>query len=148
MKRQIYKSLALLIIVLISSCESYQIHGDLDGFWQVTSIENKQTGEITHCKGDTYYSFQRELVLISYVSSNIPTGQVKENYIAYFSHEQDSIIMTDFRIYIDKNAPQAPISKLEKFGLYDIYNTFFIEKLNRSSLILNSDKTRIVLTKY
>lgn len=148
MKRQIYKLLALLIIILISSCESYQIHGDLDGFWQVTSIENKQTGEITHCKGDTYYSFQRELVLISYVSPNIPTGQTKENYIAYFSHEQDSIIMTDFRIYIDKNAPQAPISKLEKFGLYEIYNKFQIEKLCKNDLVLNTDKVRIVMKKH
>lgn len=148
MKKYTYILIILLAGVLAASCESYQINGNLDGFWQVKSIENKQTGEVTQCKGDIYYSFQRELVLISHVSSSIPTGQVKENYIAYFSHEQDSIIMTDFRIYIDKNAPQAPIPKLEKFGLYDIYNTFFIEKLNRSSLILNSDKTRIVLTKY
>lgn len=148
MKKQTYKLLALLIIILISSCESYQIHGNLDGFWQVTSIENKQTGEITHCKGDTYYSFQRELVLISYVSPNIPTGLMKENYIAYFSHENDSIIMTDFRIYIDKNAPQAPISKLEKFGLYEIYNKFQIEKLCKNDLVLNTDKVRIVMKKH
>lgn len=148
MKKYTYILIILLAGALATSCESYQINGNLDGFWQVKSIENKQTGEVTHCKGDIYYSFQRELILISYVSPNIPTGQMKENYVAYFSHEQDSIIMTDFRIYIDKNAPLAPISKLEKFGLYDIYNTFFIEKLNRSSLILNSDKTRIVLTKY
>ncbi len=147
MKRQIYKSLELLIIILISSCESYQIHGDLDGFWQVTSIENKQTGEITHCKGDTYYSFQREMVLISYVSPNIPTGQMKENYIAYFTHENDVITMTDFRIYIDREGKQAPLSKLEKFGLYETFNTFDVEKLNNGSLILNSDKARIVLTK-
>ncbi|MBO5922075.1 MAG: lipocalin-like domain-containing protein [Bacteroidaceae bacterium] len=147
MKRQIYKSLALLIIILISSCESYQIHGDLDGFWQVTSIENKLTGEITHCKGDTYYSFQREMVLISYVSPNIPTGQMKENYIAYFTHENDVITMTDFRIYIDREGKQAPLSKLEKFGLYETFNTFDVEKLNNGSLILNSDKARIVLTK-
>ena len=148
MKRQTYKSLALLIIFLISSCESYQIHGDLDGFWQVTSIENKQTGEITHCKGDTYYSFQRELVLISYVSPNIPTGQMKENYIAYFSHENDSIIMTDFRrSYVDKDVP-VTLSKLEKFGLYDTFNKFQVEKLNKKNLVLNSSKTRITLQKY
>lgn len=148
MKRQIYKSLALLIIILISSCESYQIHGDLDGFWQVKSIENKQTGEVTHCKGDIYYSFQRELVLISYVSPNIPTGQMKENYVAYFTHENDVITMTDFRIYIDKKAPQVPLSKLEKFGLYDTYNRFQIEKLCKNDLVLNTDKVRIVMKKH
>lgn len=148
MKKQIYKLLALLIIILISSCESYQIHGNLDGFWQVTSIENKQTGEITHCKGDTYYSFQRELVLISYVSPNIPTGQMKENYVAYFSHENDSIFMTDFRrIYVDKDEP-VTLSKLEKFGLYDTFNNFQVEKLDKNNLVLNSNRAIITLQKY
>ncbi len=148
MKRQIYKSLALLIIVLISSCESYQIHGDLDGFWQVSTIENKETGDIIHCNGDKYYSFQRELVLVSYASPEIPTGQSKENYIAYFTHENDSIYMTDFRIYFDRNGKQAPLSELEKFGLYELYNAFAVEELNSSSLVLSSEKTRISLKKY
>ena len=148
MKRQIYKSLALIIIVLISSCESYQIHGDLDGFWQVSTIENKETGDIIHCNGDTYYSFQRELVLVSYASPEIPTGQSKENYIAYFTHENDSIYMTDFRIYFDRNGKQAPLSELEKFGLYELYNAFAVKELNSSSLVLSSEKTRISLKKY
>lgn len=148
MKRQIYKSLALFIIVLISSCESYQIHGDLDGFWQVSTIEKKETGDIIHCNGDTYYSFQRELVLVSYASPEIPTGQSKENYIAYFTHENDSIYMTDFRIYFDRNGKQAPLSELEKFGLYELYNAFAVEELNSCSLVLSSEKTRISLKKY
>ena len=148
MKRQIYKSLALLIIVLISSCESYQIHGDLDGFWQVSTIEKKETGDIIHCNGNTYYSFQRELVLVSYASPEIPAGQMKENYVAYFNHENDSIYMTDFRIYLDRNGKQAQLSELEKFGLYELYNSFAVEELNRSSLVLSSEKTRISLKKY
>ena len=148
MKRQIYKSLALVIIILISSCESYQIHGDLDGFWQVSTIENKETGDITYCNGDTYYSFQRELVLVSFTSPETPTGQSKENYIAYFTHENDSIYMTDFRIYLDRNGKQAQLSELEKFGLYELYNSFAVEELNSSSLVLSSEKTRISLKKY
>ena len=148
MKQYIYKLLILLTIVLISSCESYLIHGDLDGFWQVESIEDKNTGDITYCDGDTYYSFQRELVLVSYVSPNIPTGQMTENYVAYFSHENDSIYMTVFRIYLDREGKQAELQALKKFGLHDTFNTFHIEKLNSEELILNSDKTRIILKKH
>ena len=148
MKKSIYILLTSLFTILITSCESYQIHGDLDGFWQVTSIEDKETCDVTQCKGDIYYSFQRDLVLISYVSPNIPTGQMKENYIAYFTHENDSISMTDFRIYIDREGKQAPLSTLEKFGLHETLNTFCVEKLNNTSLILNSEKRRIVLRKY
>ena len=148
MRRYIYKMLTLATIMLILSCESYLIHGNLDGFWQVTSIEDKQSGNITYCKGDTYYSFQRELVLVSFVSPEVPTGQMKENYIAYFSYNNDSIAMTDFRIYHDPDGAQAPLAKLEKFGLYETFNTFFVEKLSNSSLILNSKGSRIVLKKY
>lgn len=148
MKRIIYKILILLTVISTSSCESYHIHGDLDGFWQVSSIENKETGEIAQCNGDLYYSFQRELVLISYVSPNAPTGLMKENYIAYFTHENDSIYMTDFRIYLDRSGKQAPLSKLEKFGLYDTYNSFCVEELTSKSLILNSQKARILLRKH
>ncbi|MBO5866353.1 MAG: lipocalin-like domain-containing protein [Bacteroidaceae bacterium] len=148
MKRRIYKSLTLLFILLLSSCESYQIHDELDGFWQVKSIENKQTGDIIHCNGDIYYSFQRDLVLVSYVSPDIPAGQMKENYIAYFTHENDSIYMTDFRIYIDKEAPQVPLSRLEKFGLYERYNNLYIENLDYELLIMSSNWARIVLMKH
>ncbi|MBP3408823.1 MAG: lipocalin-like domain-containing protein [Bacteroidaceae bacterium] len=147
MRKQIYTIMTLFALVL-TSCESYLVNGDLDGFWQVKSIEDKQTGDITRCKGDIYYSFQRELVLVSYTSPETPTGQSKENYIAYFTHENDSIYMTDFRIYLDRNGKQAPLSELEKFGLYELYNTFAVEELNRSSLVLSSEKTRISLKKY
>ena len=148
MKRYIYRLLILLTIILTSSCESYLIHGNLDGFWQVESIEDKNTGDVTYCNGDTYYSFQRDLVLISYVSPNIPTGQMKENYIAHFTYENDSIHMTDFRIYLDRNGKQAPLSVLAKFGLYETFNKLGIEKLNDKSMILSSKRVRIMFKKY
>lgn len=140
--------MALLIATLAISCENYLVNGDLDGFWQVQEIEEKATGNVTRCNGDIYYSFQQELVLISYVSPDIPTGQMKENYIAYFTHENDSITMSDFRLYLDKDATQATLPELAKFGLYETYNRFQVEKLDSRSLILNSEKSRIVFRKY
>lgn len=148
MKHHIFKLLAIACTILVTSCESYQIHGDLDGFWQVQTIENKLTNTTTDCKGDIYYSFQRDLVLLTYKSPSRPTGQIKEHYVAYFSHDNDSIAMTDFRIYLDKDATQAPLSSLEKFGLHDLYTTFHVEELNKKTLILNSEKARLSMRKY
>lgn len=147
MRKHLYTLLALFTFVL-TSCESYLVNGDLDGFWQVTSIENKLSGETTQCKGNIYYSFQRDLVLVSYVSPTMPAGQTKENYIAYFSYMNDSITMGDFRIYLDIDGEQAPLERLEKFGLHDVYSTFQVEKLNKKSMILNSKDSRIVFRKY
>lgn len=137
-----------LFALVLTSCESYLVNGDLDGFWQVKSIEDKQTGDITRCKGDIYYSFQRDLVLVSCTLSSNPTGQMKENYIAYFTHENDTITMTDFRIYLDKDGKQAPLQNLEKFGLYELYNVFRVEELTGKSLVLDSEKAHIILKKY
>ena len=148
MRTYIYRLIALLITVTIFSCDSYLINGDLDGFWQVVNIEDKRNGEITYPQGDIYYSFQQELVLISFVSPTTPTGQMKENYIAYFSYVNDSITMGDFRIYLDKDGKQVPLERLEKFGLYDIYSTFRVDKLNKKSMILDSKDSRIVFRKY
>ena len=148
MRTYIYRFLTLSVIALLLSCESYLINGDLDGFWQARSIENKHTGEITNCNGDIYYSFQQELVLVSYMSPTIPTGQMKENYIAYFTHENDSITMSDFRLYLDKDATRATLPEIAKFGLYETHNRFQVEKLDSRSLILNSEKSRIVFRKY
>ena len=148
MERYIYRLSVLLIAAFTISCEHYLVNGKLDGFWQVQEIEDKASGEVTRCNGDSYYSFQQELVLLSYVSPEIPTGQMKENYIAYFTYGNDSIAMTDFRIYLDADGKQAPLTELVKFGLYDIYNRFLVEKLNKKSLILNSEKSRIVFRKY
>ena len=148
MKKRICIITLLLVLMLTSSCESYLIHGDLDGFWQVESIENKQTGEMRYCNGDIYYSFQRNLILVSYVSPAVSQGRIKENHIAYFTYESDTISTTDFRIYIDKEATQTPLSKLEKFGLYETFNTFLVEELCKKRLVLNSEKVRIVMLKY
>lgn len=148
MKAFTYKTWLIIAVALMSSCESYLVNGELDGFWQVQSIENKLTDETTDCEGDIYYSFQRDLVLLTYKSPHRPIGQIKEHYIAYFAHQEDSISMTDFRIYLDKEATQAPLHSLEKFGLYDLFTTFHIEQLTKEALTLSSDKACITMRKY
>lgn len=148
MKAYIYKIWIISVAALMSSCESYLANGYLDGFWQVQSIENKLTDEITDCEGNIYYSFQRDLVLLTYKSPHRPIGQAKEHYIAYFTHQGDTIAMTDFRIYLDKEGTQAPLHSLEKFGLYDLFTTFYVEQLSKETMTLSSEKARITMRKY
>ena len=142
MKKILY---ILIAVAFATSCDKVYINGDLDGMWKLQQVEH---GEESHHPTDIYYSFQQELVLVSYMSPTIPTGQMKENYIAYFTHENDSITMSDFRLYLDKDATQATLPELAKFGLYETYNRFQVEKLDSRSLILNSEKSRIVFRKY
>ena len=149
MKAYIYKVCAIAAFVLTCSCESYLVNGNLDGLWQVQTIENKQTNEITDCKGDIYYSFQRNLIQLGYKYPNKPIGHVMHHYISSFENFGDSLFIEGFHYqYSDSTGPVNNISTLNKFGIYDSTTTFHIEELNKKSLILTSDKARITMRKY
>lgn len=143
-----------LILLCYTSCKKYSyIENELHGLWQVTSVENKATGEITEAQGELYYSFQRNMVMLGYKSSDRPTGVIiiGENtttyYVSEFNLEDNYILMGDFRIYMyyDK---KVPLEKLEKFGIYDEYTTFSIERTSKNSLVFESEKSRIIMRRY
>lgn len=148
MKYFINRLLTYLFALMLASCESYLINGDLDGFWQVQTIERLETGEIVQCNNEVYYAFQRHLVQLTQYSSTHVMGQMATRYHASFNWEGDSISMGDFREYdLNGSKKKAPLSVLRKFGLYQEYTTFHID-LSKESLILTSDSARICLRKY
>lgn len=143
-----------LTCICAASCqESSYIENKLHGLWQVTQIEEKESGNTIHPQGDTFYSFQRNMVMLGYKSPNRPTGVIAIGettttyYVSDFFLENDSIQMGDFRIYMyyDK---KAPFDMLAKFGIYDEHTTFAIERPNKNALIFESDKSRIIMRRY
>ena len=146
MKGSIIKVLLLLFVLALHSCESYLINGELDGFWQVQTVEHLPTGKVTECNNRFYYAFQRCIVQLTKHSS-YGMGDLEAQYHAGFTCSHDSIGMGDFRIYDllgCKN--KAPISELKNFGIYQDYTTFHMQ-LSKAQLILTSDSARIVLSK-
>lgn len=148
MKYLTNKLLALSFALMFASCESYLINGDLDGFWQVQTIERLETGEIVQCNNEFFYAFQRHLVQLTQYPSTHVMGQMSTRYHASFDWRGDSISMGDFRAYdLDGSKQKAPLYELKKFGLYQEFTTFHIA-LSKKSLTLTSDSTRICLRKY
>lgn len=143
----------LICICTVSCQKSSYIENELHGLWQVTKVEEKNTGRTIQPQGDTYYSFQRNMVMLGYKSPNRPTGVIAIGettttyYVSDFYLENNSIQMGDFRIYMyyDK---KAPANMLTKFGIYDDHTTFAIERPNKNALIFESDKARITMRKY
>ena len=56
MKNHIYRTAILILILTNIACESHLINGDLDGFWQVQTVEHLKTEEVVHHDNDAFYS--------------------------------------------------------------------------------------------
>lgn len=147
MKNFLSKIYIWIVVFAISSCDSYLINGDLDGFWQVQTIEHLSSGNKTEGNNKFFYAFQRHIVQLTKHSS-YGMGGLDAQYHAGFDWNEDSITMGDFRIYdLYGCKEKAPSSVLKGFGIYEEYTTFHIE-LSKQKLILTSDSACVVLRKY
>lgn len=140
--------ITLITLFCYTSCQKYSyIENELHGLWQVSSVEDKTTDVITQAQGELYYSFQRNMVIVGYNSPSKPTGMMMTQYTSDFYLNGDTLEINDFRIY-QEYEKKAPLQALKKFGIHDEHTTFTIERPTKSSLILDSDKARVVLRKY
>ena len=137
-----------IILLCHTSCQKYSyIENELHGLWQVTSVEDKTTGETTKTQGELYYSFQRNMVIVGYNSPNKPTGLMMTQYISDYLLEGDSIQMNNFRIYQEYET-KPPLQSLKKFGIYDECTTFHIKKSKKGVITFESNKALIGLRRY
>lgn len=149
MKRYITQIVIAIFIVLTTACESYLMNGDLDGLWQVRSVERFSADTITTNDGELFMSFQQYTVLLSYNYPDKLTGSLMANYLSLFEHTGDYITMGYFRDFnLHNSHNKVPLDRLERFGIFQDTTTFYIESLNHKSLILTSDSARIVFRKY
>ena len=150
MKKHTYNILALAIIIAFTACDSYLINGDLDGIWQLQTIERNNPDTIIRNEGDLFYSFQRHTILIGdYNNPNGPVGQLKsEQYDCLFERIGDSIKMEEFQLYYHRENQPYDTTRLKRFGLYEEKNTFNIEELTIKRLVLRSDSALLTLRRY
>ena len=150
MQKRFYNILALSIGIAFTACDSYLINGDLDGIWQLQTIERHNPDTIIRNEGDLFYSFQRHTILIGdYNNPDGPVGQLKsEQYDCLFERIGDSIMMEEFQLYYKRENHPYDTTRLKRFGIYDKKSIFHIEELNSKRLILRSDSATITLRKY
>ena len=138
----------LVSLLCFSACrDSYYIEHDLHGMWQVTSIEKLDSNQVVEkYDGQLYYLFQRTMVMLGYQHSD--ESWIVNRYIAHLDFvAPDSVGMGDFRGADGKYEEKISLRNLHKFGIYQDYTTFCVEKRKRS-LILTSDNVCIKLRKY
>lgn len=143
MTRKLY-SIVILLALLLTSCEvDISSNGKLDGTWQLK--------EITVNGGDTQ-DVRNEGILWGFQFKLLEMHSINNQWgvLCRFEHNGSSL-----RIYSPlaqkhdvADDPITDASELNPFGVYAIDETFHIEELTSSRMVLASPNSRLVLRKY
>lgn len=152
MKRYLYTLLYIYAVLtgcyMFSACDKLPKNGDLDGMWQLLTIEHE--GIITDVKDNQLYlSFQLDLFQLNQRSNN-------KFYYGYFHNDGKQIIFSQFSDMAEEH-PDAPdnypidednIGIIEQWGYYALTDTFKIEYLTKNNMTLCSKHARITYRKF
>lgn len=136
---KIIKILAMLAAVAVmsalSGCRKHYINGDLDGQWQVLTIEYLSDGHVDNVKSkQIYYSFNLHTVHLRQVYG-LP-GAVVGNM------KYDEKTMTlDFPLVEE-------VASLSAWGMNTTVTTFAVKHLSKEKLVIESDYSVVTCRKF
>ena len=148
------KKLSLLIITVCLSLISCDVetskNGDLDGLWQLRTIEKLKSGEKTDGRQNAVrWSFQADMLMID-AETNLPFYEI----VCRFKHEGRALRVTNphfsgrFVEEVNDDPAVDNPEDLKIYGLYKLDESFKILELNSDNMILESDSVRLQFKKY
>ncbi|WP_167761591.1 lipocalin-like domain-containing protein [Barnesiella sp. WM24] len=120
--------MAAVFALTVSSCRKRSINGDLDGMWQVMSIEYAD-GTVVNPESTYYCLFLHTFNL------QRPGNRIAGNMI----YEGDELKL---------EAPYATASELNPWGMNNTVTTFRILRLTSGNMTLESDYAHLELRKF
>lgn len=146
-----------LYILFITACFSFVScnvetsgNGDLDGLWQLRTIEKLKTGEKTDGRQNAVrWSFQADMLMI-----DAETNLLFYEIICRFKHEGQTLQVTNPHFsgrFIEEINDDPSVSNpddLKIYGLYKLNESFKVLELNGDNMILESDSVRLQFRKY
>lgn len=146
-----------LYILFITACFSFVScnvetsgNGDLDGLWQLRTIEKLKTGEKTDGRQNAVrWSFQADMLMI-----DAETNLLFYEIICRFKHEGQILQVTNPHFsgrFIEEINDDPSVSNpddLKIYGLYKLNESFKVLELNGDNMILESDSVRLQFRKY
>lgn len=140
------------VCLLLAGCDTHTSdNGELDGFWQVTTMENLQTGEVTDGRSHQLtWAFQGDFLMLN---ADRNTSSYKKEYILSFEHEGDVLALSD-PYYSDRfgeesdDVPMETAEPLNLFGIYHLNELFRVVQLDGKAMCLESEVMRLYFRKY
>lgn len=125
---------ATFILLGFSSCK-LSINGDLDGQWQVMTVEPEVTEQ--PIKNRLYFCFYQHICqLTAYNESVLFTGNMK--------YDEGKTLYIDF----PKASSPLCAEQLKQYGINSNPVNFVVEHISRNKLILRDGETIVTLRKF
>ncbi len=133
------------VVLLTTACEFHTSdNGDLDGFWQLSSVDTLATGGSTDLRYEQLsWSFQGRLVELCDI---LQEGDI----VGRFQHEENQLTLSDFYFSIRDSGDIKLVdpTPLRRYGVSRLQQTFQVLQLNSSRMTLQSDSLRLNLRRY
>lgn len=146
MKKIIGFGMMAMMVMMMAGCEiNTSSNGDLDGFWQLRSIDTLSTG---------VHADARERMIYWAVQMNLLEVQDKHNtrnkILLRFSHDGDSLHLSEPRVNNRDTGDTlvTDISMLQTYGINEIEESYLVEQLDGDQMVLKSKVLRLWFRKY
>ncbi len=147
-----YILLLFACVMLFASCDKMPKNGDLDGMWQLMTVERAgEEAEFVKTK-KLYYSFQLDLVQLN--DATMPND--RGGYYAYFKHSGDSLFIRKIcfpsanETAADNNIEftSADLPKIAPWGIYTLNPRFKVWELDSDDMVLESNEAKLTFRKF
>lgn len=119
-------------------------NGKLDGMWHLTRIDTLETGSgVDMAKDRKYLSVQGSIL-------QVHDADRGEKYMFRFSHTESRLELSDARSNdrTEGDPKVTNVSVLAPYGINRLSETFKVEKLTGSRLVLVSSTLRLIYRKF
>lgn len=136
--------LPILFCLMMASCElETSDNGDLDGFWQLTTIDSLAADTSVDAKSmQVFWAVQCDLLQATQMNGN--------RVLFRFQHTGDSLLLSDPRTN-DRTLGDTTVTDLslmQPLGINSLAEHFAVEQLSGSSMTLKSSMLRLHFRKY
>lgn len=137
---------ALFLICTFASCEiESSDNGALDGFWHLERVDTLATGGSSNLSDSLlFWSVQMRILNLSDKSNRYPAVNCR------FSHYSDTLRV--YSPYFDNRMNGDPAvtdpASLTPYGMDVLDETFLVERLTGSRMVLKSDVLRLVFKRF
>lgn len=137
--------IAFVVALMFGSCEIQTLdNGDLDGMWHLTRVDTLATSATTDMAGERiYWSFQARLLQLD------DKAWIYQSLLTRFEHSGQTLRVYDPYIYDRENGdkPLDDVTLLSPYGISALDETYTIESLSGSKMILVSGTLRLYFKK-
>lgn len=128
-------TIVMTFLTTLSGCQKSPVNGDLDGMWQIVSIDPVPDVDGPFDSSQLYYNFSLEICQLSIYGGPWINGLM--NY-------SGNTIALDFS---SSKVPDQSI-KLKQYGIYSDKVVFYVDELNSKHLVISNNDATITMRKF